>query len=427
MSEEVCDACRPIVERLEARIAELERCLAQYENAHTPPSIGGRVFSLHRKEKRGKPGQKPGHAGTTRPQPEPTGSVEVKLAQCPHCAHRLGTPIGTERRVIEEIPEPQPVEVIEYLINRYRCAKCGRDVVGEHPGLPMEGRFGKNVLAQVALMKYEERLPHRKIAAVLQRQFGLTITASSVLDITRRVSDRLQAAYHKVLAQIRGARILNIDETGFKVDGKRHWLWGFVSPTATLCAIRRSRGRKVLREIVGDAFSGIITCDGWRPYANFTDKLQRCWSHILREADYVAERYAEARPFAKALHRLYGRLTAALAKGPPLPERLRLHRNARASLAYHLGKDWSAGPVRKLVNKVRFSLRHLFTFVLVPGVEPTNNRAERALREHVIQRKIIGTLRNEKGVRIHETIMTMLATWRQQDLNPFVQLRLHLS
>lgn len=428
MGEEVCEACRPLVDELRAEIAELKRRLAKYENAHTPPSMGGRVFSLGGKKRQGKkPGREEGHPGAFRPIPEPTGSVEVKVERCPHCAHHLGEPVKTERRVIEEIPEPRPVEVIEYRINHYHCAGCGRDIVAGHPGLPTEGRFGKNVLAQVTLMKYEERLPHRKIAAVLDRQYQLTITPGTSLDITRRMSDALQPARGRVLEQIRNAKVVNVDETSFKVDGIKQWLWTFATAAATFFVIRKSRGKKVLDEVLGKGFTGIIGCDGWRSYSNFTAWLQRCWAHLLREADFVVDKVREAVPFAKALHRLYARLTTALCGDPPPEERRRLFRNALAILHYHLSKPWEDERLRKLVSKVRYGMKHWFTFVLVPGVEPTNNRAERALREHVVQRKIIGTLRNEKGVTIHETIMTMLATWRQQGLNPFDQLRLHLS
>ena len=108
-----------------------------------------------------------------------------------------------------------------------------------------------------------------------------------------------------------------------------------------------------------------------------------------------------------------------MAKGPPLDERERLHRNALAILRYWLGKKYTVKRVVKFVAKVKTAMKHLLTFVLNPGVEPTNNRAERALREHVVIRKIIGTLRNEKGTAIHETVMSCLVTWGQRGLNPY--------
>ena len=90
-------------------------------------------------------------------------------------------------------------------------------------------------------------------------------------------------------------------------------------------------------------------------------------------------------------------------------------------------KDYASDKVRKLIGKISNGFEFWLTFILHPGVEPTNNRAERALREHVVLRKIVGTLRNGKGTTIHETIMTVLATWEQCGLNKLHMLRSCLS
>jgi hypothetical protein len=89
--------------------------------------------------------------------------------------------------------------------------------------------------------------------------------------------------------------------------------------------------------------------------------------------------------------------------------------------------EYANEKAKKLVGKISNGFEYWFTFVVHPGIEPTNNRAERALREHVVQRKIVGTLRNSKGTSIHERIMTVLATWSQQRLNTFQVLRVKLS
>jgi hypothetical protein len=81
---------------------------------------------------------------------------------------------------------------------------------------------------------------------------------------------------------------------------------------------------------------------------------------------------------------------------------------------------------KKLIGKIENGFEYWFTFVIHPGVEPTNNRAERALREHIVQRKIVGTLRNGKGTPIHERTMTVLATWAQQGFNSLQMLRARL-
>ena len=164
--EQIIDKLRKENDELKTRIAMLEAKLARYENPHIPPSK--REFQSNRTKKSdGKPGRKEGHEGVTREQPEPTHFAEVTKDRCPQCSAKLGKPFHTERKIIEEIPESQPVKIIEFSINHYICPSCGKEVVGEHPELPREGNFGKNALAHVTLMKYEDRLPFRKIQATL--------------------------------------------------------------------------------------------------------------------------------------------------------------------------------------------------------------------------------------------------------------------
>jgi len=137
---------------------------------------------------------------------------------------------------------------------------------------------------------------------------------------------------------------------------------------------------------------------------------------LLRESKYLAERVKEIRPLNNALHRLYEKLTTFLSKDRTHEERKKLWYEARATLRRWLEREYNAKEIKDFIGKIRNGFDHWFTFILHPGVEPTNNRAERALREHVVQRKIFGTLRNEKGARIYETLMTVIATWKQQGL-----------
>ena len=170
---------------------------------------------------------------------------------------------------------------------------------------------------------------------------------------------------------------------------------------------------------MGKDFSGYICCDGWRSYSNFTDKLQRCWSHPLREAECLAEEYEEAKFLYLGLKRLYWDLTACLAGDLPLWMRIGVKEEAEKRLECLLDERYESLEVARFVKKMRNGFDYWFTFVLVPGLEATNNRAERALREAVVQRKIMGTFRNEKGTWIYETMMSLLATWKQQGLNRY--------
>ncbi|HIE14129.1 TPA: hypothetical protein EYP70_02540 [Candidatus Bathyarchaeota archaeon] len=212
-----------------------------------------------------------------------------------------------------------------------------------------------------------------------------------------------------------------------KVDGRKHWIWTFTTEDETLIAVRRSRGKMVLKEILGRKFRGVIVCDGWKPYSSFTNRIQRCWAHLLREAEYLAERIEEAKPLSQSLHELYRRVNVPPEDRPPPEEAARLVEEAKEEMIRLTRRPYRSEEVSKFAVKIRNGIDHWFTFLTTPGVEPTNNRAERALREHVVQRKIMGTLRNEKGTFIHETIMTLLATWKQRGLDPSETLAATLS
>lgn len=315
----VCERCLELLKRIE----ELEKKLVKYENAHTPPSLrGGFRRELIPQEEYKKPGQKEGHIGTTRAMPKPTMGIELIEEKCSHCNNRLSKPFKIESKVIKEIPEPKPIEITEYKIGHYKCNKCGKVTIAKSK-LP-EGRFGNNVIAQSTLMKYDNRLPYRRVADTLERQYGLTITPASVLDLTRRASDRLRTNYKEIIKKI----------------------------YAKVKAVTFKESYDNRKKLYDDL---IIKLKQWVDYAN-------CYKEL-----------------------------------------------------------------RKFSVKISNGLEYFFTRILNPKIEATNNRAERALREHVVIRKIIGTLRNDKGIRIHETIMTMFATWKQQGLNLLTELKARLG
>jgi hypothetical protein len=184
---------------------------------------------------------------------------------------------------------------------------------------------------------------------------------------------------------------------------------------------------KVLIEVLTRRFKGMIVCDGWKSYSGFTDRIQRCWAHLLRESKDLAEMVPEAVPLHEALRSIYDQLTDALKNDPPMDVRRVLLNSARAKLNQLVKGEYANLKVKSFIGKIRNGIEYWFTFVIQPGVEPTNNRAERALRENVVMRKIIGTLRNSKGTSIHERLMSVLATWSLQGLDSLQMLRLKLS
>jgi transposase len=412
---------------LHAQIRELEARLALYENAHTPPSLRRGRNRKRDDDNKGTPGQKIGHKGVTRPFVVPDRQVEVTMDRCPDCGTELGSPFRIDSKIVEEIPEPQPTIVTEYKIAHYNCPCCQKEVAAKDPSCPHEGKFGNNVIALATVLKYEDRLPHRKIHDAMMRLYGLKISPATILDLTRRAADAIRSEYDAILNIIRDAPILYVDETGIHVQGEKHWIWAFTTPSETFFVIRKSRGMKVLMEVLTRKFKGIIVCDGWKPYAKFINRIQRCWAHLLRESKDIAEKFEEAIPLHNALKELYDLLTKALENDPPPEVRMNLWELAREALRHWISKEYSVEKVRKFIGKINNGFEYWFTFIVNPGVEPTNNRAERALRPHVVLRKILGTLRNDKGASIHERIMTILATLGQKGLNSLQMLTAKLA
>jgi transposase len=415
------------IKLLKKKISKPEARLAIYENAHTPPSLRRGRNRKKDKGNKGKPGQKKGHKGLTRPYATPDRQIEVTTDRCPDCGADLDSPFRIESKVIEEIPESQPIIVTEYKIAHYSCPCCRKEVVAVDSGCPHEGKFGNNVIALATIMKYEDRLPHRKIQDALTRQYRLEISPATIFDLTRRAADAVRSEYDAILSRIRGAPILYVDETSIRVQGEKHWIWTFTTPSETFFVIRKSRGMKVLLEVLTRRFKGIIVCDGWKPYAKFTKRLQRCWAHLLRESKDLAEKFEEAIPLHKALKELYESLTKALENDPPPEVRMDLWNLAREALKHWMGKEYFSEKVQKFIGKINNGFEYWFTFIINSGVEPTNNRAERALRPQVVLRKILGTLRNDKGTSIHERIMTTLATWGQKGLESMQMLTAMLA
>jgi transposase len=411
--------------QLEVENGKLKRQLALYQNINAPlPRKRRRALQRHSSEKRF-PGRPKGYPGSTRSTPKPDIVKMPEWDDCENCGAPLPPPEDVDHYIVEEISNPSPSTAIDFLKLGGKCVRCGAYNVARHPDCPPSGMFGKNVYVQATLHKFEERLPLEKIGPVFERA-GLEISAPTVLKLLWRTSNWLRPEYEGILANIRTSKVVYMDQTGIKVDGANFWIWDFVTGNlvtdpGTFFAIENSKSQKVLEDILGKDWDGTMVCDGLRSHHSFARKsgakIQRCWAHLLKESKELAEKYAEAKALNAGLHGIFDGLKEALEKEPPPRERRRLARNAKRAMRYWMNKQYKKTRVRKFIEKIWRGFPYWFTFVTTPGVEPTNNRAERALRELVIQRKIIGTLRNEKGVRIYETLPTLLATWKRRGLD----------
>ena len=411
--------------KLKEENKELKQILTLFHNPHTLPS----KQRLKRKNKAEasnkipkKIGAPKGHKGKTRETPEPTKTEKHKLGKrCPWCGGEIIKILKKFfERVLEEIPEPQKAEVTKHLFEIGICEKCG-EVIAESD-VPDEGNFGKNLLSHVTLMKFEDRLPLRKVKRSLKRQHNITLTHPTVLDITRRVSDKLRTKYKQIIHSIRRSRYVYTDQTEIKVGGVAYQLWVFVTAKCTLFIIRKAGYMGVMEDILGKDYNGVIVGDGLESYRQYTDKIQRCWAHLLRESADLADKYDSAKGLHEGLKKLFETVKSVNGKDPP-KKRQKLYDKCVVEMQQWVDLANSYTELKKFGGKLSNGLKHWFTRILYPFVEATNNISERALRELVVIRKIIGSLRNQKGATIIETIMTMITTWRQRGLDTFSELR----
>ena len=435
--EEENQQLREQVEELEELRKEnkhLRAKLRWYEGPHTPPSkeqpgdeesssSDGDEDDEQPRTDGGTPGRKAGHEPEWRDAPDPDQEIEVTCDCCPECGEQFDESAGVSPRLVEELPDPQPPEVTQYNRHHYECHSCGTETVASHPDCPDRGQFGVNVIAQSALSRYDHRLPYRKIGDRFEQLHGLELSGASAWHATERAARAGRCEYEQIRHQIQQADVVHVDETGIKRDGEQAWIWTFTTENHTLYAVRESRGSDVPAEVLGEDFAGTVVCDGWTAYPAFSSNLQRCWAHILREAEDAAEKQAEGEPIYRALKQLYVALQTRLESDLTVRERAELQRVARRELESLIERAVPDGPVATLLGKIEGGLDHWLTFIGEPAVSPTNNAAENALREPVVLRKLIGTLRNDRGMFVHETLLSLLATCRQQGRNPYEEFK----
>lgn len=180
----------------------------------------------------------------------------------------------------------------------------------------------------------------------------MVISPATILDLTRRTANVVASECDSILNRIRNAQVLYVDETSIAVQGKPHWIWVFTTPSETFVLIRKSRGIKVLMEVLTRRFKGTIVCDGWKPYAKFTKDIQRCWAHLLRESKGLAEKIPDAIPLQEALKEIYDLIINALKNDPPPEVRRALWYLARATLNQLINGGYAHEKIRKLISKI---------------------------------------------------------------------------
>ena len=207
---------------------KLKKKLRRYENPHTPPSKEVKKNKMSFISQTGLGvGKQTGYKGATRLKNEPTDYISCFDNVCSQCGEYARSE-EIRSKTYEEIPDPQPIKIVKAEWGHYSCV-CGHEWDSKPLEVPDKGIFGKNLQAQINLLRFDDRLPLRKTISAIERQFKTSFTSKTVYDVTKRVADKITPAYEEIKRKIRRATHLHIDETKIKIQGKTNWLWIFRS------------------------------------------------------------------------------------------------------------------------------------------------------------------------------------------------------
>ena len=422
-----------LVVKLSARIEELEKKLSERQPPTKPnaPSF----VKPNGKKRHKKPGRPHGHKGCSREKPS-DADEEMNLAifHCPDCGGSLAAPCDVREHVQEDIV-PAKKKVTVYRRYRYWCACCKRIV--EAP--PAEGeipnaRIGPAAVAWSVMLKQSLGLPFGKTARLLEDLCGLRVSPGALAQAAQRVAGRLSPEIDYITEAVRGSPAVNVDETGWRVGGRNHWMWAFVTDRLTLYRIVPSRAGRIAVEELGKDFAGVVVADFFSAYNKLSCEQQKCTVHLLRELRDCAKKNktSEFAAFRKSLKRIIAdamRLVAKKDFDPSSHENLILRLHDRVySLAV---ADYINPDCRRLSKRLWQHGENLFTFLSYPGVvTPDNNRAERAIRPAVVLRKISGGSRTANGANASADLLSLSQTCRLNGVSfvPFLlkALRHHL-
>ena len=340
---------------------------------------------------------------------------------CPECGSDNLSITKILKRNITKALHTVKVITTSHSINTCRCRTCGRDGIESETALPNNGSYDSSITTEAA-DGYACRMPFRMIADRMRRH-GITLSSGTVHNIMRRLGISLGTPAADIAAAIRKAGILHIDETSIHLNGCTVWVRILYDPRTghALYVIRDSRGADVLRKTLGN-WNGVIVCDGWSAYKGY--RVQRCRSYIIREARDFHERNpdnAAAYDVLKRLRKIYDD-----AKNVSKKRSREIRDNTSVLLFARINRivaRYSDDPLlKKFIGKINNAGSDLFRFVLNPNIQPTNNVAERGLREIVVHRKVRDGIRAEEIMTWMANFFSCMMTWKNKGLDHIAEI-----
>lgn len=370
-----------------------------------------------------------GHEGKSRPKPENVDKkVVLGLKSCPHCDSKNIKPLKPRYRYKEDIV-PVKLFVAEYEIGQYYCPSCDKIVYPDVPEVINNCRFGIMFLLYITYLRYVLNLPYNKMARLLNDTYKAGVSEGTLVRYVKKAAGLFGSEYERIKRDMQEMENCHYDDTGQRVEGKNRWLWVFINKEAALYYTSKGRSKNVVVEILGDDYEGVTVQDFYPSYDGAPGKKQKDWAHLIKDARELAEKKEPppgARELYEGLQRIYHEAKEAREQLDTEDERKEAHRLFARRLKRLAKKEYQHCDTRRLAKRVLKYRHELFTFLLVPGVEPTNNIAERALRQCVVQRKISGCHRTEEGAMNRDVVMSVMGTMQLQGKDFFEAGKEHL-
>jgi len=430
--EQVTKEHRSLLEQQQQRIERIEsRMNRDSQNSNQPPSSDApfkKPKKKAKKSKRKKGGQK-GHEGHRQELLEPSRVVALKPESCPCGNHDQASPwlrptswdpSGMEPFYVHqviELPEIQ-LDITHYVLHKGKCPKCGKPAKAPLPEAYRSG-YGPRLCALIAEMSGVQGASRETVQGFLKSVLGISISIGAIQKVLDRTSKALKPVYDHIGRTARSSEVNHIDETSWLVTGKLHWLWVMVNTAVAYFMIHSHRSKEAFLKLIG-AWEGILVSDNYSVYRNWTQLRQSCLAHYIRRAKGLAERKDQAlRRFGeRTLTEL--RLLCRWAKAPPNRGEWNAFYARFIRLVFdHKDRKDDAGVFARLLIQ---EMDSLWVFLEENGVEPTNNRAERAIRFGVLWRKRSNGTQSDKGNRWVERILSLKQTCRSRSIPTFPKL-----
>jgi transposase len=397
---------RERVEALEARLTQ------DSTTSHRPPASDSpykksrqRTTTTSHRKAGGKLGH-PGHRQVLLP-PTTVHELRPERCGCGNTTLALSRPYHTHQ--VLELP-PIVIEVTHWVLRQEWCGDCGRWTKAQVPPEQRMG-YGPRFSALMAELAGTYGNGRRMVQTFCASVLRVPISLGAIQKVLDRVAEAIEPHYLAIATQARRAPVNYINETSWFLTNTLQWLWVMVSDTAALYLMHPHRSKEAFAALIDD-WTGILVSDGYGVYQNWVQARQTCLAHLIRTARSLAERahpdMAACGAWALAeLQRLCHMATA-----PPTGGEWRAWYARLCKLIdqYHDRQDDAGKFVRRLLRE----MDSLWVFLTQHGVEPTNNRAERALRFGVLWHKRSHGTASDKGNRWVERILSLKETCRLQ-------------